>query len=204
MPADSIEFETLATRTDFRRLSSIAGLRTDLRYATSHNFMGRNLYANLDCAWLRVPAAEGLELAIEFLQRQAPTVQLVVLDALRPHRIQELLWANLSSSPLRRYLADPQIGSMHSYGMAVDVTLLDRSGVELDMGSAFDQMDQLSHPELEANLLAAGQLTALHIERRQLLREAMMRGGFAGIRTEWWHFDCGDKTWVRAELGRVA
>jgi D-alanyl-D-alanine dipeptidase len=101
------------------------------------------------------------------------------------------------------YLADPARGSIHSYGMALDITLLDETGKELDMGTGFDDMTDLSHPALEEGFLVAGKLTEAQVVNRRLLREAMLEAGFFGIRTEWWHFDCGDRELVRATYRRV-
>jgi zinc D-Ala-D-Ala dipeptidase len=199
----SISFETACKNRDYRHLSSIAGVHIDLRYAGTRNFVGRNLYHPLDCAWLHTTAATGLEQAVAHLALHAPGTHLLVLDALRPQRVQEQLWAALEGTTLTKYLANPQLGSIHSFGMAIDATLCDESGQEFDMGSEFDQMDDLSHPEFETQLLAASQLTKEHLARRELLRNALRAGGFSGIRSEWWHFDCGDKAWVRSNLPRI-
>jgi zinc D-Ala-D-Ala dipeptidase len=201
--ADTLPLEQVLSDARFCRLDTITGLQVQLRYASANNFVGRNLYGQTDCAWLRVEAASGLAKAIDFLRLHAPGISLLVLDALRPQRIQEQLWQELANSPLQRYLANPELGSMHSFGMAVDATLVDSHGRELDMGSQFDQMDETSHPEFEARLLASGQINSIHIANRQLLRGAMLAGGFAGIRTEWWHFDCGDKAAIRSSFPRV-
>jgi len=101
------------------------------------------------------------------------------------------------------YFADPARGSIHSFGMAVDVTLRDAEGRELDMGSGFDEMTPASHPALEAEQLARGAITRAHIAAREMLRGAMAAGGFVGIPNEWWHFDHGDRDRVRREFPRV-
>ncbi|QBE63908.1 M15 family metallopeptidase [Pseudoduganella lutea] len=188
---------------DYRHLSSIPGIRVDLRYATRDNFVGCDLYSPLDCAWLHREAAEAIERAAAWLAARRPGCTLLVLDALRPHRVQEQLWEALAGTDLRMYLADPARGSIHSFGMAVDVTIVDEQGRELDMGTGFDDMTALSHPALEPEMLATGRLTAQQAANRQLLREAMFGAGFVGINTEWWHFDCGDRDAVRATYTRV-
>jgi D-alanyl-D-alanine dipeptidase len=195
--------EDVAASPDFRHLNSIAGIAIDLRYATSNNFVGRDLYSPYDCAWLHVDAAEALEKAVAWLAQQRPDYTALVLDALRPQRVQQQLWDALAGTGLQMYLADPARGSIHSYGMALDITLLDEAGQELDMGTGFDDMTDLSHPALEEGFLAAGQLTEAQVANRRLLREAMLGAGFLGIRTEWWHFDCGDRELVRATYRRV-
>ena len=199
----TLPVESIANHPDFRPLASIAGIEVDLRYATANNFVGRDLYSPLDCAWLHRHAAEGLEKTRQWLALSRPDVGLLVLDALRPQRVQEQLWAALQGTDLLGYLANPVRGSIHSFGMAVDITLVDRSGNELDMGTPFDDLSERSHPALEDTMLARGELSAEQIANRRLLRDAMIHGGFIGISSEWWHFDCGDRNVVRAEYTRV-
>jgi D-alanyl-D-alanine dipeptidase len=195
--------EDIASSPDFRHLDSIAGIDVDLRYATPNNFVGRDLYSPYDCAWLHVEAAAALERAVAWLAVHAPGLKPLVLDALRPQRVQQQLWDALEGTDLRLYLADPARGSIHSYGMALDLTLRDAEGAELDMGTGFDDMTELSHPALEEGFLLAGQLSEHQLANRRLLRDAMLQAGFFGIKTEWWHFDCGDRDLVRATFRRV-
>jgi zinc D-Ala-D-Ala dipeptidase len=199
----SLDINAVAGSKDFCRLTSIENIHVDLRYASANNFVGRDLYAPHDCAWLHREAAAALALAVKHLAAQRANVKLAVLDALRPQRVQEALWAALDGTDLRMYLADPARGSIHSFGMAVDVTLLDKHGKELDMGTPFDDLTERSHPALEEGFLLKGELTATQIEHRYLLRNAMMHAGFVGISTEWWHFDFGDRDKVRGTYARV-
>ncbi len=198
-----IAIEDIARHPDFRALDDITGIAVDLRYAGPDNFVGHAVYDGIDCRWLRREAAAALELARDFLHQHRPGYRLLVLDALRPQRVQQRLWDELQGTPLTLYLAPPERGSIHSYGMALDVTLLDPSGREVDMGSGFDEMTLASHPEYEVEQLAQGGLRAEHLIERGWLRAAMRAAGFAGIDTEWWHFDLGDKTAVRRDLPRV-
>ena len=195
--------EDIAASPDFRHLDSIAGIRVDLRYATPNNFVGRDLYSPYDCAWLHVEAAAGLERVVAWLAARRPDLTPLVLDALRPQRVQQQLWDALEGTDLRLYLANPARGSIHSYGMALDLTLVDADGVELDMGTGFDDMTELSHPALEDGFVLAGSLSEQQLANRRLLRAAMQQAGFQGINTEWWHFDCGDRELVRATFRRV-
>ena len=199
----TIRIEDIESHPAFCRLESIAGIVFDLRYAGNNNFDGRVLYDGFDCAWLRVEAAAGLEAAAAWLARTHPGWRIVVLDALRPQRVQEAIWRDVAGTPAALYFANPDRGSIHSFGMAVDVTLRDAGGRELDMGSGFDEMTLASHPSREAEQLAAGAITPAHIAARVILRGAMAAGGFAGIPTEWWHFDHGDRERVRREFARV-
>ena len=201
---NEVRIEDIASHPDFRRLESLRGVAHDLRYAGTNNFAGRVLYDDgIDCGWLRREAAAGLEAAAAWLAAHRPGHTIIVLDALRPQRVQTAIWADVVGTPMQLYFAEPVRGSIHSFGMAVDVTLLQPGGHEVDMGSGFDEMDEASHPEHHQRLLASGRLTAAHVEERRWLRDAMAQGGFAGIPTEWWHFDHGDRARVRREFPRV-
>jgi D-alanyl-D-alanine dipeptidase len=195
--------EEIAGSPEFRHLSTIAGIAVDLRYATPNNFVGRDLYTPFDCAWLHRDAAAALEKVVAWLAARRPGCTPLVLDALRPQRVQQQLWDSLEGTGLQMYLANPIRGSIHSFGMALDITILDQAGAELDMGTGFDDMTDLSHPALEQGFLAAGKLTGQQVANRQLLRAAMFEAGFLGINTEWWHFDCGDRNVVRETFRRV-
>lgn len=199
----TVASEDIAGDPAFRHLSSIAGIAVDLRYATADNFIGRDLYSPYDCAWLHVDAAAALERVVAWLKARRPGCTPLVLDALRPQRVQQQLWDALAGTGLQMYLADPARGSIHSYGMALDITILDEDGRELDMGTGFDDMTELSHPKLEEGFLQTGALTEAQVANRRLLRDAMFQAGFVGINTEWWHFDCGDRNLVRASFRRV-
>lgn len=193
----------IASCPDFRHLSSIAGIAIDLRYATPHNFVGRDLYSPFDCAWLHRDSAAALERAVAWLAAYRPGYTPLILDALRPQRVQQQLWNALAGTGLQMYLAEPARGSIHSFGMALDLTLRDDAGREVDMGTAFDDLTERSHPSMEAVLLARGEITQAQIDNRQLLRETMTYAGFVGIRTEWWHYDFGDRDLVRRTYQRV-
>lgn len=201
--SDIFTSEDLGQCADFRHLSTIAGIAVDLRYASVHNFVGRDLYSPFDCAWLHRDAAGALERAVAWLAQRRPGCQALILDALRPQRVQEQLWDALEGTGLRIYLADPARGSIHSFGMALDITLLHEDGREFDMGTGFDDMTERSQPGKERELLASGELTQAQVDNRQLLRDAMAHAGFVGISSEWWHYDFGDRELVRRTFKRV-
>jgi D-alanyl-D-alanine dipeptidase len=198
-----IRIEDVPSHPHFTALAAVPGISVDLRYAGPNNFAGRVLYAGWDCAFLRREAAAGLARAAAWLAEHRPGWRLLVLDALRPQRVQEAIWRDVVGTPAQDYIANPERGSIHSFGMAVDVTLLDAQGREADMGSGFDEMSAASHPALHAEHLALGVLGAEQIAARGWLHAALARGGFAGIGNEWWHFDFGDRDAVRRELPRV-
>jgi len=203
MSVASLQLEAVGSDPQFRHLSSIAGIAVDLRYATPDNFVGRDLYSPIDCAWLHRDAATALEQAVAWLAAHRPDHHLLVLDALRPQRVQQQLWDALQGTELLGYIAEPSRGSIHSFGMALDITIVGPDGQELDMGTGFDDLSERSHPALEMALLESGEITQEQVAHRRLLRDAMFQAGFFGINSEWWHFDCGDRVLVRQTYTRV-
>ena len=203
MSVASLQLEAVGSDPQFRHLSSIAGIAVDLRYATPDNFVGRDLYSPIDCAWLHRDAAAALEQAVAWLAAHRPDHHLLVLDALRPQRVQQQLWDALQGTELLGYIAEPSRGSIHSFGMVLDITIVGPDGQELDMGTGFDDLSERSHPALELALLESGEITQEQVAHRRLLRDAMFQAGFFGINSEWWHFDCGDRVLVRQTYTRV-
>ena len=199
----TLSIESVPGHPEFRALREIPGIRVDLRYASRDNFVGDDMYSPFDCGWLHRDAAASLETAVALLAACRGDTSLLVLDALRPQRVQERMWKTLEGSGLTQYLANPERGSIHSFGMAVDVTIVDASGRELDMGTGFDDLTVRSHPALEEGFLARGDLSQLHVENRKLLHKVMGAAGWRGINTEWWHFDGGERDLIRAEYLRV-
>src|SRR5258708_30195568 len=142
----SLSIETLAGHPDFRALGDIAGVGVELRYATPDNFVGDDMYSPYDCAWLHRDAARRLENAAELLAARGGGLRLLVLDALRPQRVQERMCAALEGTPLTQYLANPLRGSIHSFGMAGGRTLARRAGRQLPLGPPFCHLPQRALP----------------------------------------------------------
>ena len=166
-------------------------LLVDLRYSTTNNFVGVDVYGELEHAYLQAEPARRLARANTYLKERAPDYTLYVFDAVRPRRVQQILWDTLDypEKEKPKYVADPQEGSIHNYGAAVDLTIADADGQPLDMGTEFDYFGVLAYPTKEEAMLTQGKLTAEQIANRRLLREVMTQAGFTPIQTEWWHFN---------------
>jgi D-alanyl-D-alanine dipeptidase len=150
-----------------------------LAYATSANITGRPVYRNARC-FLNGEAARLLSHAIALA---APLgLRLRVFDALRPVEAQWTLW---NADPNPEFLADPRKGSPHSRGAAVDLTLIDGEGRELDMGTGFDAFTPLSHHG-RIDVPVAAQ------RNRFLLMGLMTAAGWDFYRNEWWHYQLFD------------
>lgn len=172
-------------------------IQVDLKYSTTDNFVGKDVYGDLTRAYLQPMAARKLAGASRYLRQNHPAMRLLVYDAARPRAAQWNLWNALPNLPERerqKYVADPRKGSIHNYGCAVDLTMaiLDsQTGrpVPLDMGTKYDFFGPMAYPSQEAALLKAGKLTKQQITNRTILRTAMRQGGFSAIEFEWWHFN---------------
>jgi D-alanyl-D-alanine dipeptidase len=147
----------------------------DLKYASTENFVKEQMY---ECprAFLRPKAAKALAIVQEELK--AKGFNLKILDAYRPRPVQQRLWNKV---PDRRYVAPPEKGSMHNRGAAVDLTLVDMEGNELDMGTPYDYFGREAWPEYQ-------DLPKDILENRLILREAMLKHSFNPTRSEWWHY----------------
>jgi D-alanyl-D-alanine dipeptidase len=101
---------------------------------------------------------------------------------------------------------DPLTPPPHSTGAAIDLTLVDAQGVELDMGSPIDETSVRSYPvHFSAVGPGAGDPNAACFhERRTLLHDVMSAAGFMRHPHEWWHFSLGDQLWAWATGAAMA
>jgi D-alanyl-D-alanine dipeptidase len=119
---------------------------------------------------------------------------------LRPRSIQRVLWSHVVGTEGEKYIANPDLGSLHNFGFAVDLSVLDEYGQELDMGAGFDDFRPVAQPQLEQEFLKEGRLSPRHIQNRLVLRDAMQEAQFAQLAHEWWHFDALAKAEVRQKF----
>jgi D-alanyl-D-alanine dipeptidase len=149
----------------------------DVKYATTNNFVGKVLYPT-DKVYMRKIVAEKLSEANNYL-KQNHNLSIKIFDGYRPLSVQKLMWEIL---PDPRYVADPSKGSRHNRGAAVDITLIDERGNELEMGTPYDDFTEKAHYDYE-------DLSDEVKANRKLLRDVMIKFGFEPLETEWWHFD---------------
>ncbi len=170
----------------------IPEVRVDLKYASTDNFFGKNVYGSLTRCYMQPEVAGMLKMAYLELSKTHPELTFLVYDAVRPQSVQQILWDELdkpdSIKPL--YVADPKKGSLHNFGVAVDLTLASKeNGEPLDMGTGYDYFGYPAYPDREEQMLAEGKLRPEQVANRQILRDVMKKGGFTGIGSEWWHFN---------------
>jgi D-alanyl-D-alanine dipeptidase len=191
--ATKITSGQVATRPmpEWARLVDIQSLnrniRLDIRYATPNNFLQRTLYPEARCI-LRAGVAQKLSRVQEDLQKVG--LGLKVFDCYRPWSITKQMWEVLPDS---RYVANPAQGSRHNRGAAVDLTLVDRQGRELEMPTEFDDFTERAGRNYQGY-----DVSETAQKNSRLLAQVMRKQGFIPLSSEWWHFD--DKNWSQYSI----
>ncbi len=170
--------------------STFPTLLFDVKYATPDNLSRKSIYVQPYCL-LHCDAVPALAKAIELAALAG--YRLKIFDAYRPRQAQQRLWDAL---PDETYVVPPVRGSNHTRGVAIDLTLVNSEGDDVDMGTGFDDMTEQSHP------FKAGVSETVYRNRLQL-NAIMSVSGFVGIESEWWHFElpgCLDYPLLPAEF----
>lgn len=155
----------------------IPTLVLDIRYATTNNFTGEQIY-NLPRAYARRPVAEALRKAqAEFLKMG---LKVKIYDAYRPYKATVKFYEVYRDTT---YVASPYRGSRHNRGCALDMTLVDAvTGEEIPMPTPFDSFKREAWPTSKVS-------DPVIRKNRTILIEVMQRHGFRVNASEWWHFD---------------
>lgn len=176
--------------------TAVPGIRVDLKYCGNDNFVGRPIagYTQGSRPILRKDTAAAMAAAQAILEKQGYGI--LVWDAYRPHRALAdfYAWSQTDDDSTRaefypnitkkgiyenRYIGHT---SEHSWGTAVDITLVDlRTGKELDMGGRHDLLDASSATVYPG-------LTPEQQSNRLLLRDTMAAVGMRNYSKEWWHY----------------
>lgn len=196
-PEDAVETNTriedsiLRTIGMIRIIDSLPRIIVDIKYATTDNFLGFDFYNGFQEAYIRPECLKKLKNAYNNLCHEHPDYTFVIFDAARSIESQQLMWDSLDV-PLSRkhwYVANPQKGSIHNYGMAIDISIADTDGNYLDMGTDFDYFGDLAFPGKSGQFLSSGELTKEQYDNRELLMSIMKSAGFSVSTTEWWHYN---------------
>jgi D-alanyl-D-alanine dipeptidase len=148
----------------------------DMKYATDDNFLKSKVYDCAEC-FLRLKTVKALVIANNEFMKQGYRIQL--FDCYRPLDIQKKMWAIV---PNPEYVANPAKGSIHNRGGAVDITLVDKNGKELDMGTSFDHFGVEASHNYE-------KVSAEVKQNRALLKSIMTAKYFISFDSEWWHYN---------------
>jgi zinc D-Ala-D-Ala dipeptidase len=167
-------------------------IKLDIRYARTDNFVGKIVYPEAR-AFLQRPAAEATVRVHKKLKEQG--LGLMIFDGYRPWRITKLFW-EVTPEEKRKFVANPEKGSKHNRGCAVDLSIYDlKTGKLLDMPSDFDEFTERASPDYKGG-------TPEQAKNRELLRKMMEAEGFTVNANEWWHFDYKD--WEKYAIYDVA
>lgn len=157
-------------------------IKLDIRYATADNFVGKPVYPEAR-AFLQRAAAESVARVHKKLKKQ--NLGLVIFDGYRPWSITKLFWEVVAPEQ-RKFVANPEKGSKHNRGCAVDLSIYDlKTGKLLPMPSGYDEFTERASPDYTGG-------TAEETKNRELLRKLMEAEGFTVNPNEWWHFDYKD------------
>lgn len=184
-----------------------SSILVELKYSTTDNFVGVDMYGDLERAYLEREFAQKVVLAQSILKREHPNLTLLIYDAARPISAQRAMRRCVEGSALESFVADGTRGGRHNYGVAVDLTIATEDGTPLDMGAEFDEFSEASSvkgsPDTSdkssrtidvyrgyiTELANRGIITDEAARNRILLVEVMCEAGLYPYRKEWWHYE---------------
>ena len=179
----------------------------NLKYTTTDNFVGQDMYGDLQEAYLEREFANRVAKAQSILKEYNPNYTLLIYDAARPISVQRAMHQCVEGTNLERFVADGTRGGRHNYGVAVDLTIATLDGAPLDMGAGFDDFTEAASvkgtadtsdastrtPEVYRryinNLAMRGIISYQAAQNRILLIEVMHKAGLYPYRREWWHYE---------------
>ncbi|MBT8280545.1 MAG: M15 family metallopeptidase [Muriicola sp.] len=165
--------------TTFVRLANYSpDFSYEMRYATTNNFLKTKVYDCPECYTRKKTAVALIAANKEFNKRG---YRIRFFDCYRPNSVQYKMW---EIYPNPQYVANPDKGSIHNRGGAVDITLETLDGKVLDMGTDFDYFGREAHHDYL-------EMSEEVLRNRTLLKEVMEENGFWSVRTEWWHYNLG-------------
>jgi D-alanyl-D-alanine dipeptidase len=190
---------------DIRTLDK--SILVELKYSTTDNFVGKDMYGSLERAYLERKFAEKVLKAQQILRKRYPSYTLLIYDAARPISVQRTMKKIVAGTEFDSFVASGKTGGRHNYGVAVDLTIADKNGKALDMGTGFDSFDKASavkgtpdnsdpttrtiavYRAFVRKLQADGLISKKAADNRILLLEVMHEAGLYPYRNEWWHFE---------------
>ena len=171
----------------------------DIRYYSPNNFTGNKINGyKAPVAYMTKEGVNALSIAAADLRNQG--YRLLIWDSYRPQKAvdnfvewinnpndegDKSFYPNLKKSDLLegQYI---MAKSGHTRGSTIDLTLIKKDGSFVDMGGTFDLFSEISHPDYK-------KLTRQQKRNRKILHDAMIKAGFKGIDSEWWHFTLNDE-----------
>jgi len=167
------------------------------------NYFRENYYNGLNKAYLRKEVAIKLSSAQRILKTNHPKFSLLILDTARPRSVSKMMYEKMKGTKFEKYVANPKKGSMHNYGIAVDITIVDEKGRELDMGFSPFRKSTLELYWQFAKMKMGFKLNKEQAENRKLLSDTMKKAGFLPLSFEWWHFNGLQKDQARRKYNII-
>lgn len=179
----------------------------ELKYSTTDNFVGVDMYGELETAYLTPDFAQHVAKAQQILKGRHPEYALLIYDAARPISVQRAMRRAVEGTQYENFVADGTRGGRHNYGVAVDLTIATADGTPLDMGAGFDDFTIAAsvkgtpdtsdsstrtievYREYIASLQKKGIISSSAAKNRMLLIEIMCEAGHVPYRREWWHYE---------------
>lgn len=161
------------------------------------NFFNKNFYGSLKKCYLQKEIAYKLKKAQKILQNKHKNYSLLVMDCARPRSVSWKMYNQLKNTPFKKYVANPIKGSMHNYGAAVDIMIVDANDKHLDFGMNpfYKEKVSLFYNVIKYKLFP--DINKKQEKNRKLLKEVMIKAGFKSISLEWWHFNGYSKSIIR-------
>jgi D-alanyl-D-alanine dipeptidase len=153
------------------------------------NYFRENFYNGLTKAYLQEEIVVKLSKAQAILRSKKTAYSLLILDAARPRSVSRRMYEKMKGTKFEKFVANPQKGSLHNYGVAVDLTIVDAKGDELDMGFTPFRKSTIEIYWQYAKIKLGFNLTDTQINNRKLLADTMVAAGFIPLSFEWWHFN---------------
>lgn len=162
----------------------------------SKNYFNYNFYNGLQKAYFQKDVAIKLKLAQKKLRERYPGYSLLIMDATRPNSVSKAMYEKVKGTKFERYVAHPGKGSMHNFGAAVDITIIDKNKKRVDMG--FTPFYKSEWGVMLSYLWSGWRkLNNKQMQNRELLAEVMKSAGFLPLAHEWWHFNGFSKEYIR-------
>ena len=182
-------------KSDFAPVSSVIDdVAYDIRYYSPNNFTGARINGyKAPVAYMTKESLKALSVAAEDLRKQG--YRLLIWDTYRPQKAVDnfVTWINDPNNPGdKEFYPDLDKSDLlkgnyimeksgHTRGSTVDLTLIKKDGGFVDMGGTFDLFSEISHPDYK-------KLSRKQKANRKILHDAMIKAGFNGLDSEWWHF----------------
>ena len=208
--AQSVDFDAKMQEyklVDIQTMEGAEDIIVELKYSTTDNFVGKDMYRDLEKAYLTPDFARKVIRAQQVLRKRNPQLTLMIYDAARPISVQRYMRKLVEGTKFQDFVADGSKGGRHNYGVAVDLTIATNQGIPLDMGAGFDDFtdaaavkgtsdtnDQANrnlkvYREYVYGLVKRGLITQEAANNRMLLIEVMVEVGLYPYRREWWHYE---------------